>query len=75
MVNIGFRPTVSGSDAEGRLSIEAHIFDFTGYLYEEEIVVEFVSYLRPEKKFSSTQKLGHQLAEDVEAAKKILSKK
>lgn len=75
MVNIGFRPTVSDPDAPGRLSIEAHIFDFIGYLYDEEISVEFVSFLRPEKRFSSLEKLTDQLKADAAKAKKILSAK
>lgn len=74
MVNIGFRPTVSDGSKDGKLSIEAHIFDFKGYLYDEEIDVEFVSYLRPEKKFSSTGKLSKQLAEDVAEAMGRLKK-
>lgn len=72
MVNIGFRPTVSDPDAPGRLSIEAHIFDFIGYLYDEEISVEFVSFLRPEKRYSSLEKLTDQLKADAAKAKKIL---
>lgn len=73
MVNIGFRPTVSDPDAPGRLSIEAHIFDFIGYLYDEEISVEFVSFLRPEKRYPSLEKLTDQLKADAAKAKKILS--
>lgn len=72
MVNIGFRPTVSDPDAPGRLSIEAHIFDFIGYLYDEEISVEFVSFLRLEKRYSSLEKLTDQLKADAAKAKKIL---
>lgn len=75
MVNIGFRPTVSDPDAPGRLSIEAHIFDFVGYLYDEEISVEFVSFLRPEKRYSSLEKLTDQLKADATKARKVLSAK
>lgn len=73
MVNIGFRPTVADESAPGKLSIEAHIFDYVGYLYDEEIVVEFVKFLRPEKKFSTTEKLKAQLISDASAAKKQLT--
>lgn len=74
MVNIGFRPTVSDSDSGAKLSIEAHIFDYSGYLYDEEVVVEFVSYLRGEKRFASVDKLKKQLEDDAEASRKILKR-
>ncbi len=75
MVNIGFRPTVSETDGHGALSIEAHIFDFKGYLYDEEVTVEFVEFLRPERRFESTDKLREQLARDAVKARKILTDK
>ncbi|MCI8997786.1 MAG: bifunctional riboflavin kinase/FAD synthetase [Muribaculaceae bacterium] len=71
MVNVGFRPTVSDADGLGKLSIEAHILDYVGYLYDEEIVVEFVKYLRPEKKFATTTKLKEQLAADAAKAREL----
>ncbi|MDE6117111.1 MAG: riboflavin biosynthesis protein RibF [Duncaniella sp.] len=72
MVNIGFRPTVADENAPGKLSIEAHIFDYVGYLYDEEVVIEFVKFMRPEKKFATTDKLKSQLADDAAAARKHL---
>ena len=70
MVNIGFRPTVSDPDAPGRLSIEANIFDFIGYLYDEEVTVEFIRFLRDEKRFPSVEKLTEQLRADAAKARK-----
>lgn len=75
MVNIGYRPTVSEPTVTTELSIEAHIFDFNGYLYDEDIAIDFISYLRPERRFSSTEKLSQQLADDAKSARKILSGK
>ena len=72
MLNIGFRPTVSPDDKPEKLSIEAHIFDYQGYIYDEEIVVEFVKYLRPEKRFQDTDRLIRQLEADAKEAKKLL---
>lgn len=72
MVNIGYRPTVSGEADSSELTIEAHIFDFNGYIYDEDIVVEFVEYLRPERRFSTPDKLQSQLASDAKSARKIL---
>ena len=74
MVNIGFRPTVSDPDAPGRLSIEANIFDFIGYLYDEEVTVEFIRFLRDEKRFPSVEKLTEQLRADAAKARKTLTR-
>lgn len=65
-MNIGSRPTVSG---EGRLSIEVHLLDFAGDLYDRELAVDLVSYLRPEIRFPSRDDLTRQLALDVMAAR------
>ncbi|MBD5313037.1 MAG: riboflavin biosynthesis protein RibF [Bacteroides sp.] len=73
MVNIGFRPTVAEPDGRGEISVEAHIFDYNGYIYDEEILVEFMKYLRPESRFASTEKLREQLERDAAKARKILS--
>lgn len=76
MVNVGYRPTVStADDEECKITVEAHIFDYNGYLYDEDVAVEFVDYLRPERRFASPEKLREQLAEDVKAAKKKLEVK
>lgn len=70
MVNIGYRPTVSDPDNR-TLTIEAHILDYTGYLYDEEIVVEFTDFLRPERHFESPAKLRDQLAADEKKVRKL----
>ncbi len=72
MVNVGYRPTVADPDAPGTLSVEAHILDYVGYLYDEEVVIEFMHFMRPEKKFSSTDKLKAQLTSDAAKAGKLL---
>ncbi|MDE6178951.1 MAG: riboflavin biosynthesis protein RibF [Duncaniella sp.] len=75
MVNIGYRPTVAGEKvgAEGLpLTIEAHILDYQGYLYGEDVRIEFVEYMRPERKFDNIEKLRAQLADDEKKARKIL---
>ncbi len=68
MLNIGVRPTVS----EGlKLRIEAHLFDFNGDLYDQEIIIGFLKRLRDEQKFGSLDELKAQLAKDAEAARAI----
>ena len=66
--NVGTRPTFGG----GELLIEAHILDFDGDLYGEEITVEFVERLRPELEFKSVAELLEHMEEDVERSRKIL---
>lgn len=72
MVNIGFRPTVADENAPGKLTIEAHIFDYVGYLYDEEVVIEFEKFIRQEKKFSTTDKLKSQLTSDAATIRRHL---
>ena len=73
VVNVGYRPTVSdAAGGERQISIEAHIIDFVGYIYDEEIKVEFVKYLRPERRFADTDKLASQIKDDIASARKVL---
>jgi riboflavin kinase/FMN adenylyltransferase len=60
MMNIGFNPTVAGED----LSIEIHYFDFCSDLYDQEISVSIIHYIRPEEKFNSVDLLKKQLEKD-----------
>lgn len=60
MMNIGLQPTVEGKVVR----IEVHIFDFSDHLYDEEIQVECVQYLREEIKFPNIAALIHQIQHD-----------
>ncbi|MBR1468622.1 MAG: riboflavin biosynthesis protein RibF [Prevotella sp.] len=60
MMNIGTRPTYDG----GALSLEAHVFDFTGDLYDRQLTVEFLRRIRDEQAFSSPEALRRQLEKD-----------
>jgi len=66
VLNIGHRPTLQS--AAPQLRIEAHLIDFVGELYGQELEVIFVEKLRPEKKFPSLAELRHQIARDILAA-------
>jgi riboflavin kinase/FMN adenylyltransferase len=68
IMNIGNRPTVDGI---GRTQ-EVHIFDFSDDIYGEQMRVELVNFIRPEKKFESLDELKSQISEDCLTAKKIL---
>ena len=66
--NIGVRPMfVTG---RGEL-IEAFLLDFDGDLYGRELRLAFLSRLRGERRFDSTEALVDQMARDVEQAHRI----
>ncbi len=67
--NIGWRPTVGGTD----LRLEAHLFDFSGDLYGRHLRVALVDHLRPEQKFSGLDALKAQIAEDCRRAREVLA--
>lgn len=69
ILNIGHRPTVDTADAP--VSIEAHILDFDGNLYGKLITIEFLRFLRSERRFSSLDGLRRQLEADAAEARKI----
>lgn len=60
MMNIGTKPTVDGKN----LSIEVHFFNLNEDLYEKEITVSVLSYIRDEQKFESINALKEQLFQD-----------
>ena len=68
--NLGFRPTVSGSD----LRLEVNLFDYSGDLYGKRLRVAFVEHLRPEQKFAGLDALKAQIAEDCRRAREILAR-
>ncbi|HEX4210711.1 MAG TPA: riboflavin biosynthesis protein RibF, partial [Candidatus Binataceae bacterium] len=69
ITNIGMRPTF----AEPERTIEAHIFDFNRDIYDQEVKLELIERIRPEKKFESGAALAAQIASDVTRAKAIVA--
>lgn len=68
IANLGYRPTVESARPERLL--ELHLFDLDEEIYDEDLEVRFVRYLRPERKFENTETLAAQIARDVEEAKR-----
>jgi riboflavin kinase / FMN adenylyltransferase len=54
--------------------MEAHLFDFEGDLYGRHLMVELISYIRPEAKFADLDALIAQIGRDAEQAREILAK-
>ena len=69
VINLGYRPTVSSGKSERVLEI--HLLDFNRDIYGEDVEVQFVSYLRPEKKFENVDALARQIALDVQRAREL----
>ena len=63
LVNIGTRPTFKTDD---QLSVEVHILDFEGDLYDQILHLAFVDKIRDEIKFSSKEELIAQIEKDKE---------
>ena len=59
-VSIGERPTYG----KNQPNLEAHLLDFTGNLYGEQVSVSLVCYQRPEMSFSSSEELVKQMRVD-----------
>jgi riboflavin kinase / FMN adenylyltransferase len=72
VANIGRRPTVN-SGPESRL--EVNLFDFSGDIYETEITVALIAYIRPEVRFSGLDALKTQIAADAAEARRLLKLK
>lgn len=67
VVNVGHRPTLA--QPEPVLRVEAHLLDFDGDLYGQELELVFTRRLRDELKFVSLAALREQIGRDVAAAR------
>jgi riboflavin kinase/FMN adenylyltransferase len=72
MTYIGARPTLNEGTGT---SIEVNIFDFCEDIYNKQIAVEFMNYIREDRKFSSLDELKLQLKKDREKALEKLRNK
>ncbi|WP_457618363.1 bifunctional riboflavin kinase/FAD synthetase [Lutibacter sp.] len=69
MMNIGYRPTVSGKHQ----TIEIHFFDFNKSLYGATIQVEVLKFIRNEQNFKSVENLKNQLQKDKQNSLKYIN--
>lgn len=69
MANAGIRPTMEGKT----LTVEVHLFDFSGDLYGKTLAVSFYYRIRDEKKFDSIDILVEQINQDKLRALMLLS--
>lgn len=71
VTNVGVRPTFDNPLQVAR--IEPHILDMQEQLYQQELTLEFIDFLRPEIKFANSQELVAQIQRDISETRKILA--
>ncbi len=65
IANLGYRPTFN----QKKILLEVHIFNFSGNLYNKHLSVEFIKFIRKEKKFKNANHLRTQIKSDLIVAK------
>mgnify|MGYP001184634442 CR=1 FL=1 len=66
IANLGYRPTFN----QRKILLEVHLFNFSGNLYDNYLSVEFLKFIRKEKKFKNIDQLRNQIKKDLDIAKK-----
>ena len=69
IANLGIRPTFN----QKKILLEVHIFNFSGNLYNKELIIDFFYFIRKEKKFKSINQLKKQISSDLKTAKNKLN--
>ena len=68
IANLGFRPTFN----QNKILLEVNLFNFNKNIYNKKLAVEFIKFIRREKKFKSIKQLTNQIKKDIRVAKNIL---
>ncbi len=66
---LGTRPTFD----DGMPVLEVFLFDFDGDLYGRDMTVEFIAFIRPDRKFADGGELVAQMEKDVAEARRLLA--
>ena len=67
IANLGYRPTFN----QKKILLEVHLFNFSENLYNKYLTVNFLKFIRKEKKFKDIGQLKKQIKIDLQKAKKI----
>jgi riboflavin kinase/FMN adenylyltransferase len=67
VLNVGFRPTLQNPSPQ--LRAEAHLIEFSGDLYGQELELTVIDKLRDEQKFATLEDLREQISRDIVEAK------
>ena len=66
IANLGYRPTFN----QKKILLEVNIFNFSRNLYNKKLTVEFIKFIRGERKFNGINQLRKQIQSDIKIAKK-----
>ena len=66
IANLGYRPTFK----QKKILLEVNLFNFKGNLYNKKLTVEFIKFIRKEKKFRGIDQLRKQINLDLKIAKR-----
>ena len=69
IANLGYRPTFK----QKKILLEVNLFKFNEDIYNHRIKVEFIKFIRSEKKFKNIKQLTNQIKKDIKVAKKSLN--
>ena len=67
IANIGYRPTFN----QKKILLEVNLFNYNKNIYNKKLTVEFLKFIRKEKKFNGINELRRQIKADLMKAKKI----
>ena len=65
IANLGYRPTFN----QKKILLEVHLFNFSKNLYNKYLTVNFLKFIRKEKKFKNVGELKKQIKIDISKAK------
>ena len=63
---------IDGTGSENKILLEVNLFNFNRNLYNKKLGVEFIKFIRREKKFKSIKQLTNQIKKDIRVAKNSL---
>ena len=69
IANLGYRPTFN----QKKILLEVHIFNFSSNLYNKVLTIDFIDFIRNEKKFKNINQLRRQISSDLIRVKKKLN--
>jgi riboflavin kinase/FMN adenylyltransferase len=72
-MSLGPNPTFREDPDPEAMKVEVHLIGYEGWLYDEEIEVDFLGRLRKIIQFDSVDKLVAQMEADVQAARRIVA--
>ncbi|WP_328338967.1 bifunctional riboflavin kinase/FAD synthetase [Micromonospora sp. NBC_00421] len=68
-ISIGTNPTFAGRERR----VEAHVLDFSGDLYGEQVALDFAAHLRGQIRYDAIEPLLVQMAEDVARTRRAVA--